>query len=100
MTAEFAIVVSAALVVLALCIGALHVTALKIRVTDAAADAARTLARGDDVDLAASRVSALVPGASLSVSASGEFTCATVSIAASVVPVTVSARGCALAGGL
>lgn len=99
-TAEFATVIPAVMLVLACCIWALQASALQVRVTDAAADAARTLARGDSASLARSRVSVLVDGAHLSSSRSGEFLCATVTSRAPVLPLTVRARSCALDGGL
>lgn len=102
-TAEFAIIVPAVLLVLALCVGALQTASLQIRVTDAAADAARTLARGDSSSTAQSRVASLVAGASLTSAHSGEFVCATVSVRGSFGPlaaVTVTGRSCAMDGGL
>lgn len=91
--------IPAVMLVLALCIWGLQAAALQVRVTDAAADAARTVARGDDIGLARARVSTLVPGAGVSTSASGDFVCATVTARVSVLPLDVSARSCALAGG-
>lgn len=93
-------VIPAVMLVLALCMWGLQATSLQVRVTDAAADAARTLARGDSMSVARSRVSALVPGAHVSSSPSGDFVCATVSARAAVLPLDITARGCALAGGL
>ncbi|WP_268920999.1 TadE family type IV pilus minor pilin [Paramicrobacterium chengjingii] len=99
-TAELAVVIPAVMLVLALCMWGLQATVLQVRVTDAAADAARTLARGDSMSLARSRAATLVDGAQVSSSHSGDFVCATVSTRSAVLPITVSARGCALAGGL
>ncbi|SEB95347.1 hypothetical protein SAMN04489806_2216 [Paramicrobacterium humi] len=92
--------IPAVMLVLVCCIWALQATALQVRVTDAAADAARTMARGDSAALARFRVGALVPGAHVSSSHSGEFLCATVTTRAPVLPVTLRARSCALDGGL
>ncbi|WP_245836254.1 TadE family type IV pilus minor pilin [Paramicrobacterium agarici] len=99
-TAELAVVIPAVMLVLALCMWGLQVTALQVRVTDAAADAARTLARGDSMSVARSRVTTLVGGAQVTSAPSGDFVCATVSARAAVLPIDVSARSCALAGGL
>lgn len=98
-TAEFAAVIPAVMLVLALCMWGLHAAALQVRVTDAAADAARILARGDDLSTAQQRVSHLVRGASVSSATEDVFVCATVSSRTATVPLTVSARSCALKGG-
>ncbi|WP_223694401.1 TadE family type IV pilus minor pilin [Leifsonia poae] len=48
MTAEFAVVLPAVLMCLALCVGAIQAVAQQVRLTQAAAVAARMLGRGDD----------------------------------------------------
>ncbi|MFF1877327.1 TadE family type IV pilus minor pilin [Leifsonia sp. NPDC058230] len=48
MTAEFAVALPAVLVCLAVCLGAMQVAVQQIRLSDAAAVAARMLGRGDD----------------------------------------------------
>lgn len=48
-TAEFAVVVPAVILVLGLCLAALQVAGLQVRLQDAAAIAARSLGRNDEV---------------------------------------------------
>ncbi|HEY8281697.1 MAG TPA: TadE family type IV pilus minor pilin [Leifsonia sp.] len=52
MTVEFAMVLPAVLLCLALCLAAVQAAAQQIRLVDAAATAARLLARGDSADAA------------------------------------------------
>jgi len=104
-TAEFATLVPAVLLVLAFCLGAILVVTQQVRMTDAAADGARSLARGDSAGQAASRVHKSTGGAAVSHSRDGDFVCVQVSAPAAFAPaaalgITVTARGCALAGGL
>lgn len=104
-TAEFATLVPAVLLVLAFCLGAVQVVGQQVRMTDAAADGARSLARGDSVGQAASRVQRSVGNVALARSREGEFVCVRLSAPASFAPaaaigVSVTASGCALAGGL
>ena len=103
-TAEFATVVPAVLLVLACCLGALQVVGQQVRLTDAAADAARSLSRGDSVDRAAGLVDRAVAGASLTPVRQGEFVCARLSAQSSFAPfaaigLTLHAGSCALGGG-
>ncbi|WP_460943520.1 TadE family type IV pilus minor pilin [Okibacterium endophyticum] len=105
MSAEFAVALPAVVVVLSCCVGAIQVASQQVRLTDAAADAARTLARGDSPDVAAARVARVSGGAALSSSHTGEFVCVSLTApaafpAASALGLTVAASGCALAGGL
>lgn len=96
MTAEFVVALPAVVLVLACCLSGLSVAAEQLRVTDAAALAARTLARGGDP---ASTVEGLVPGAQVTRGEEGGLVCATLSVAASGLPLTLTARSCALGGG-
>ncbi|MBG6239445.1 hypothetical protein IWX78_002432 [Mycetocola sp. CAN_C7] len=103
--AEFAVAVPAVILVLACCLGAVQVASQQVRLADAAADAARTLARGDSAGVAAARVSRAVPTASMSRSTEGDFVCVLLSAPAGIGPaglagVRVQASSCALAGGL
>lgn len=100
-TAEFAAAVPAVVLVLAFCLGGTQLGAQQVRVQDAAADAARALARGDP-DVAAGR--AVSVGASLTVSRPGDLICAELSAAAAgAIPlagaIPVRAASCALEGG-
>lgn len=104
-TAEFAVALPAVVVVLACCLGAVQLASQQVRLSDAAADAARTLARGDPVAVAAARVQRVAGEADMSTSRSGDFVCVELSAVAGIGPATlagirVRATGCALAGGL
>ena len=103
--AEFAVALPAVVLVLGLCLGAVQVASQQVRLTDAAADAARTLARGDAAAVAEARVRRLSGGAQMSTSTRGEFICVELAAPAglgpaSLVGLRVRASGCALAGGL
>jgi hypothetical protein len=54
-TAEFAVALPAVLLCLALCLGAVQVAVQQVRLSDAAAVAARLLGRGDDPGAVVSR---------------------------------------------
>ncbi|MCS5716724.1 hypothetical protein N1027_01080 [Herbiconiux sp. CPCC 205763] len=100
MTAEFAMILPAVAVVLALAVGVVQLGAVRVALTDAAADAARILGRGDSESLAASRVARAQPGAQMSVEHLGSVVCVTAR--AEVSPGLLGAlfsfdgRGCAL----
>lgn len=99
-TAEFAVVLPAVIVVLALCVGAVAATAQYTRLVDAAADSARALGRGD-ADVAAP-VARVDPAASVVTGAEGELVCVDVGAVVHPVPalsVPVTVRSCALGGG-
>lgn len=103
-TAEFAMVLPAVVLVLVCCLGAVQVVGQQVRLTDASADAARALARGDGADRAANLVRQSVDGASLATEQRGEFVCASLSAPSAFGPfaafgLTVEAGSCALAGG-
>lgn len=99
-TAEFAVVLPAVILVLALCVGAVASTAQYTRLVDAAADAARSLGRGDaDAAAAVARVD---PAASVATGTEGELVCVDVGAVIRPVPVLkvpVTVRSCALGGG-
>ncbi len=98
MTAEFAIVLPAVIIVLGVCLAAIQLAGHQVRVVDAAAIAARSLGRGETTAVAAATVSRLIPGASLSRRSQGGLECATVS---TTVPggIALRATSCALGGG-
>ena len=103
-TAEFATVVPAVLLVLACCLGALQVIGQQVRLTDAAADAARSLSRGDSVDRASGLVQRAVQGASMTPERRGEFVCVNLRAPSSfgafaAFGLTLRAGSCALGGG-
>lgn len=103
-TAEFAAVIPAVLLILACCLGAIQVIGQQVRMTDAAADGARLLGRGESLGAAGSRVAQSVDGVELATDHNGDFVCLRLSAPASFGPaalvgVTITARGCALDGG-
>jgi Flp pilus assembly protein TadG len=104
-TAEFACVMPAVVMVLLLALGSFHVVTQQIRVSDAASAAARMLGRGDSDAAARSVVQRLVHGASLAATTEGRFVCATVSAETTFGPAGIAgllatAQVCALADGL
>ena len=101
-TAEFATVVPAVVIVLACCLASVQIAGQQMRLQHTAAEAARSLARDDPA--AASTATATVPGARLTRSASGDLVCArlearSTSPVGTVLGLTLVARSCALAGG-
>ena len=99
-TAEFAVVLPAIVLVLLLGVGALGAGARQVRLQDAAADAARLVARGDDPGRAHALVGSV--GGSADIEPRGDLVCV---IARAPVPLALplpdlTATSCALAGGL
>ena len=94
MTAEFAAVVPAVVLVLACCLAGLQLAGQQIRLQDAAAVTARALARGDPAPA--------VGGAAIATSVDGALLCARLTAAsiAPLIPLQLSAESCALRGGL
>ena len=74
--AEFAVALPAVLLVLGMVVGGIQLGALQVRVQDAAADAARSLGRGDGASVIAARLARQVAGAHWSSSRSGALVCA------------------------
>lgn len=68
-------ILPAVALVLALGVGAVQLGAVQVRLTDAAADAARILGRGDPPAVAVDRISSAEPGATMSVSHRGVLVC-------------------------
>ena len=100
-TAEFAIALPAVVLVLACCLSGLQVVGEQLRLQDAAAAAARSIARGDSGQAVAER---LVPGATLQQSVDGDLVCATISttsraLVGAIAGIALSATSCALGGG-
>jgi hypothetical protein len=99
-TAEFATVIPAVLLVLAVCLAGLQLSSKQVRLQQVAAMAARSVARGEPVSVAAG----LVPGTTLRLEHRGELACVTASAVGSktawlIGVITVSASSCALDGG-
>lgn len=73
--AEFAVAVPAALLVLLLAVGALGASSRQVRLEQAAAQAARLVARGESDDRARSAASRLVDGVRLTPRSEGDIAC-------------------------
>jgi hypothetical protein len=104
-TAEFAAVMPAVLIVLLVCLAGLQVAGLQLRLQDASADVARSLSRGDPRASIAAQLEHAVPGANLTVVHRGDAVCADLAVSApagvaALAGLTVRASGCALSGGL
>jgi Flp pilus assembly protein TadG len=101
--AEFAVAMPAVLLVLATLLAGVQVAGVQLRAQDAAADAARSWARGDGAGVVATRLQRQLPGARVARSAHGDLVCATVSASppglAARLGITISAASCALGGG-
>lgn len=98
-TAEVAVAVPTVVVMLVACLGGVGAATTLGRAHDAAADAARLVARGDAAAAARAHVELAVPGARLQVERPGDLVCAVVEVGPRVlgVPVPLAARSCALA---
>ncbi|WP_246142410.1 TadE family type IV pilus minor pilin [Lacisediminihabitans profunda] len=104
MTAEFAVVIPAVVLVLGLCLSGLQLAGAQLMLQQVAASAARALARGEDLGTAGRLAARLAPGAMLSEEGQGSVVCVRASSSGSVArgllgAVSLSARSCALAGG-
>lgn len=97
-TAEFAVALPAVVLLFALCLTGMQAVGQQLRLADATAHAARSLARGESADVAAARAAREVPGASITQSTDGDLTCVTASAPAAL-GLTVTASSCALSGG-
>ena len=100
MTAEFATVIPAVLLVLAACLSGMQLSIQQVRLQQVAATAARSVARGEHAGAA----SAMVTGSSLRIAHRGDLVCVTASAHGSTVVgliggFTVSASSCAFDGG-
>jgi hypothetical protein len=103
-TAEFAVVLPAVVLVLALALGGVAVTGQQVRLQDVAADAARILGRGESLVAAKRYVVARLPGATLSAESREAAVCVHLALplimpGASAWALTTEATSCALAGG-
>lgn len=103
LAAELAIALPAALIAIALGIGALSAAATQVSLQDAAADSARLLGRGESPARAAAAVRDAVAGASSTSRTSDDLVCVTASLDMRIgrlMSVPLRASSCALAGGL
>jgi Flp pilus assembly protein TadG len=99
-SAELAVALPAAVLVVLLGIAGLGAASQQVRLQDAAADAARLVARGEDERRAFAVVAEA--GGALAVAHRGDLVCATATaeVRIGAVALPLSATGCALAGGL
>jgi hypothetical protein len=88
----------AVLLVLVVLLGGVQAGAQHLRAYDAAADAARAWARGDDTGAVTARLARQVPQASVARSARGDLVCATVT-ARTRLGIVVAGSACAVTGG-
>jgi Flp pilus assembly protein TadG len=103
-TAEFALTLPAVALVLVCCLSGVQLAGLQVRLHDAAAVSARSLARDESPGSVSATASALVASARLTTQHRDDLVCATVSAPArnallQLLPITLSASSCALAGG-
>ncbi len=100
-TAELVTAIPAVLITLSLCLGSVAAAGVQLRLTDAAAIAARSLGRGDARGDAEALVEQLVADARLTVIERGELLCANVRRQVTIATFTmpVSAETCALGRG-
>lgn len=98
--AEFAIALPAVVLVLLFGAAALHASTTAVRLQDAASDAARIVARGEPDARAAQIMQSAVAGSTIGIARDGDVVCVTASAVAPVIALGLSARACALAGGL
>lgn len=96
--AEFAVTLPAIVLVLLLALGALSAGARLVRLQDAAADAARLVARGEATERALSPLDAV--GGTGAVTRRGDLVCVTARAPAPFALPPLTATSCALAGGL
>ncbi|MEO5919535.1 MAG: TadE family type IV pilus minor pilin [Pseudolysinimonas sp.] len=101
--AEFAVAMPAVLLLLATALGGVQLAGLQLKAQDAAADAARSYARGETAGLVAARLQRQVPGARVVRIGRGDLVCARVEVTPSgpIARLGLAAVGtsCALSGG-
>ena len=100
-TAEFAVVVPAVVLVIALTAGCLAAVGRQVRLEQGAAQAARLAARGESDARVAAVVAAIAGGSVTGRSTTGDLVCVSAT-APALVPLPVgalTARSCALSGG-
>lgn len=78
-TAEFALLMPAVLLVIATVLGGAQLASLQLRLGDAAAGAARAIARGDAEPTVRQQVAQLVAGSVVVVRQQGDYTCVSAS---------------------
>ncbi|MFJ4656387.1 TadE family type IV pilus minor pilin [Nocardia sp. NPDC088792] len=94
-TVEAALALAAVVAVLVLCIAALLAASAQIRCVDAAREAARLSARGQDAAAVSLALRVAPPGAQVGVRHDADFVTATVSARSPLLPLTLSASAVA-----
>ena len=100
-TAEFAVALPAIALVLAACLASVQLVAVQVRLTDAAADAARALGRGESEAAAGAIADRITGGSALAVSVEEPFVCASLSTSGEglLAAIELHAESCAVTGG-
>lgn len=100
-TAELAVALPAVALVLAACLASVQLGAHQVRLTDASADAARALARGEPAGEAASIAVRVAGPVELSSAHDGAFVCVTLQARGGGLldAITLRAESCAVEGG-
>lgn len=96
-TAEFALVLPAVVLVLGACLAAMQLSALQVALQDAASSAARIVARGSGEAEAFRAASELVPGSTLRTVPGGELACVEIAAHRTVLSlpgIDLAARSC------
>jgi hypothetical protein len=96
-TAEFALVLPAVVLVLGVCLAAMQLSAQQVALQDAASSAARIVARGAGEAEAVRAAVALVPGSTLHTVPGGELACVELAVRRTVLAlpgVDFAARSC------
>ncbi|GAB4582578.1 TadE family type IV pilus minor pilin [Nocardia sp. IFM 10818] len=94
-TVEAALALAALVAVLVLCAGALLAAAAQVRCVDAAREAARLAARGDDARAVSTAARVAPPQAEITVRADGDLVVAVVSARSPLLPLTLRAEAVA-----
>jgi len=100
-TAEFAVALPAIALVLAACLASVQLVGHQVRLTDAAADAARALGRGESAAEAGAIADRVSGGATLAVTEDDLFVCVMLRAPGHglLAPIELRAESCAVAGG-
>lgn len=100
-TAEVAIALPVVVLVLAVCLGGVNAALIRAQAQDAAAVAARMIARGDGESAARAHVGRVLPSGRFALQSADDLRCVRVSATPRLlgVELVVDARACALGGG-
>ncbi|MRH90471.1 pilus biosynthesis protein TadE [Nocardia sp. SYP-A9097] len=95
-TVEAAIALAALVAVLVLCVGALLAVSAQVRCVDAAREAARLAARGEEAKAVPAGQRVAPPNASITLRTEGELVVAVVRVRAPLLPLTLHAEAVAV----